>query len=679
MGRALVTQLSKEIAQNLSKNIKAGPAEKSIDEWIARRIGSSSQAYETLARQAAYNVVLKVFIYDMIKGRFGLDEPSTVSLGSYLASFETAYTSTGWHCFRPTLLDSIVVGCNHRASDLLQRIMSIMKSLRGQSVDLLGRLYEDLIPQEDRRKLGEFYTPQPIAAFMTRWILDKPRRIVDPACGSGGFLIEAIYRLIDLGIKPVDAVRYVHGVDYNPLAVTMATANILLRVPESQPNIECFDFLKAHTARSFENIVCNPPYTRHHELSGEYKEEIARIVGDEAGIRLSRLSSVYVHFLIHSLESMRDGGRMAFITPNEFLDVDYGKILKKFLREKSQIRSFIIFHESSLLFRQALTTACITLVEKGRAQEEVTVIKLESWPDSSTSLIEAIEGTRTSLPGARIVRVPQSSLDYQTKWSRIGEPVAVRSRLVVEMRNLARVKRGVATGANEFFILSDDERKKWKIHQKYLRPIIANSRFVPFVDITEADLRSLCREGMKTWLLDINLPIEELECDPVVKYLAYGQRRGFNKRYLTKTRDLWYSQEHRAIPPIIFPLMIRQNPRFVYNRTQAIISNNLHGVYPESELFKGHSQVEAFLGYLNSSLALGDLSSVGRTYGGGLLKLEPGEVERLPVLDITALAERDINDLAHGFLELCKAARVGTPDAARSNLDEVVKKVTQHT
>lgn len=645
-----------------------------IRDWIARRIGVSTNAYETLARQSAYNLVLKVMIHEMVRERYGLAEPAPATVETYLRSFEEACSRTGWDVFRPSLLDFLATGCNHESADTLQKMLSTLMSLRSQPADVIGRIYEELIPQEDRRRLGEFYTPRSIAAFMTRWVLVKPTEsLLDPACGSGGFLIEAMYRYMELGLSSKQAADLIHGFDYNPLAVTMTSANILLRAPDSVPHINCLDFLKSPIEGLFDAIVCNPPYTRHHELLRDYKEEISEIVSQEASRRISRLSSLYVHFFIHAMKTLARAGRMAFITPNEFLDVEYGVELKEYLLKSCRIRALIIFHESSLLFREAQTTACITLVEAGEPDGEVTIVKSESWPGSPNGLLELIEGKRDSLQGSRVIRVPQKLMDPSAKWTRIGEAAPIRSKLLVPLGEIARVKRGIATGANSFFVLSDKEIKQWGISQKYLRPVVTNSRFVPHLDFRSQDFEFLRTQGMKVWLLDVASPPEGLRGDPVLQYLEFGKRSKVHERYLTRTRTIWYTQEQRSAPPIIFPLMIRKNPRFVCNHANVVITNNLHGVYPKESILQEPYRLEALLAYLNSSFAARSLPYVGRTYGGGLVKLEPKEVEALPVIDVRRLSATLVKQMAKRFVELCAAVRAGQAHSARKKIDGLIE------
>ncbi len=675
-GRDLIADFSRIIGRQITARTSSDHITKArVDEWIARRIGVSSNAYDTLARQAAYNFILKAIIFETIRNRFGFEQVRAGSMSDYLSSCRLAHDRTRWDAFRPNLLDDLLEGCNHQSSMLLERILRPLASVGSQKVDYIGRLYEDLIPQEDRRRLGEFYTPGPIAKFMTRWVIDaRERTVLDPACGSGGFLVEALHRFSELGLSPAESVSRAHGIDINPLAVTMATANLVLRVPDGEPQVRELDFMRTPTDGEETSIVCNPPYTRHHELSAEYKEEIGSIISQESGRRTSRLASLYVHFFTHALSRLPRNGRLAFITPNDFLDVNYGIEFKEFLLKRFRIRAIILFEESSLVFREAQTTACITFVESGPPDDDTVFIKLHEWPTSPNELIDVVEGKVDSLSRGKVRRIRSDSLNPRLKWSRLEEPLPPRYSLLIPLRSLARAKRGIATGANDYFVLSDRAVKTWGIENQFLKPIVTNARFVPDLDFTPEDFQRIRTQGAKVWLLDVPAYREELD-GGMRRYLEWGERRGINKGYLTRTRDLWYLQEQRAPPPIIFPLMVRQRPRFVYNKTNALITNNLHGVYPIAKSLEDPIRIKALLGYLNSSIALQSLPYVGRTYGGGLLKLEPREVESVPVPNMEEIPTGVQRRIAKSFDGLCEAERGKTADIARRELDHVVREI----
>ncbi len=654
-------------------------------EWIEKQgLGRKEDPLRLLSRQAVYHLILKVMLYELVREEFALPSISSDSVKEIQRLFEAAYEKTELSAFKESLLDDIIHDFNGKLSRGLSDVANAVETVGANRADLIGRVYEDIIPGEERRKLGEYYTPRDIAEFMTKWAIRGKRDLVlDPASGSGTFLVESFYRLTELGCRPAEAIANLYGIDINPLAGLMSTVNLVARVPSSGPEISIADFLLSHPKQSkkFQSIVCNPPYSRHHELSKQYKDQIARQIDLESGGRISRLSSIYIHFFIHAASFLEDGGRMAFITPSEILDVDYAVELKQFILNHFTLKAVVIYPEEALVFPGTLTTACITLLEKRKPNPAHLVIFVNvnkaSEPGELLSVIE--EGQRKDLSCARVESIKQSDLKAEGKWSYATSAIPNVRRLI-SLRQIARVHRGVATGANEFFTLSKAEVEENKIEHRFLKRVIANSRNIPNYNFTDDDFRDLVRNGYKAWLLSCDKPKSELKGqDGLLKYLISGEHKEINKRYLTKARDLWYSQEKKIPAPIVFTYMSREKPRFVHNEATAITLNTLHTIHPTRSIMEDKRKLKALLCYLNSGICRGLLRRTGRVYGGGLVKLEPREVENLPVIDIENVAKNDISQLANLFDELCQASREGREDEIAKKIDKTLNRVIAHS
>jgi len=675
------TRLLEQIDSNLSQN-KRLHAE--MLEWAERQgLGRKEDRIRLISRQAIYHLILKLMLYELVRQRFSLPEASIDSLKDLHQLFETAYEATRIEAFASSFLDRIIQGCDGKLSDEISHVAELVENVEENRADFIGRVYEDIIPGEERRKLGEFYTPRDVAEFMIGWAIQTGNeRVLDPACGSGTFLVESFYRLAELGCSPNDAVRSLHGIDVNPLAVLMSTVNLVARVQESKPNLSVLDFLRVTSwkeEQKFQAIVCNPPYSRHHELSQDYKELIARTMDAECGGKISRLSSIYVHFLIHATGFLDDGGRMAFITPSEFLDVDYGVELKRFLLEGFTLRAIILFPEESLVFPKALTRACITLLERKRpiAGHNVIFIRLDRSPEPEDLLKVIRSGGRGGVSWGAIDLIPQSHLTPEGKWSY----KATKTREIsgfIPLRGVAQAHRGIATGANDFFTLSEGEVSRYGIERGFLKPIITNARRIPHYDFTKTDFQRLARAGNKVWLLSCDRPMEELRKHPgLMRYLALGKERGIHKRYLTQAREVWYFQERKQVAPIVFTYMSRKNPRFVYNKAEALTLNTLHTIHPVEAIAKDKVKLKALLCYLNSGVCADLLRRTGRVYGGGLVKLEPREVESLSAIDLEKLSNEEIALLGKLFDELCRSSREGRDGETKKRIDEVLARITE--
>jgi hypothetical protein len=625
-------------------------------------------AGETQLRQMAYGAVLKILLYTMLEQELNL--PSLADSGDPRTLMEEAWRRSRLEAFKPSWVDdalSLLASGGLRAE--LQRVAGILEKTPG---DVLGRLYEALVPQEERRRLGEFYTPKPIAEFMVAWaVRDASSSVLDPGVGSGTFLVEAVQRLRSMGVE--QPVERVVGVDVNPLAVLMATLNLLRVEPGSRPRVLLADFfdLSPLTLGYFSSVVCNPPYTRHHELSPEYKERIARVVESETGLRVSRLSSLYLHFFLHASTFLSEGGRLAFITPSEWMEASYGYPLRLLLKRSLRLRAILLFREDALAFPGVLTRACITLAERGKPAGRALLLELGEWPPTE-ALLEAVEGAAEGdLGWGRAKPVDPELLDPGSSWTTLPESGWAPPRGMVALGELAEVVRGIATGANEFFLLSEDETRRYRIEREFLRPAVPSARALAKLGLLifrQEDWNLLRAKGEKVYLFWCRRRREELGGTKALEYIRMGEEKGYHTRYLTRHRREWWWLEQREPPDAFLIYMFRRGLRAVLNEAKALAPNTLHCVY-----FRQKEHAKAVLAYLNSSTAL-ELAQ-HRVYGGGLRKLEPGEAEKIPVPDPRLLSEAELETLATLLDELDEAERKGLGEQARKALDEEVRRI----
>jgi len=627
---------------------------------------------DTLLWQLSYGVVLKLILYSVLERQLGFPSLTSVPTGELVDLLREAYERMGLHALKDLWID-----CGFKAlrsqelEELAQEAVRFIDAQAGE--DALGHVYEELTPQEERRRLGEFYTPRPVAEFMVGWAINSPKDcMLDPGVGSGAFLVEALYRLESLGLPRAQAASQLYGIDINPLAVLMATLSILQRAPGSRPHVFLADFFDVSplTAEAigmdrteFEAVVCNPPYTRHHELPQAYKERIARLVESESGLRVSRLSSLYLHFFIHSFSFLKEGGKAAFITPSEWMDSEYGKALREFLLKKAAIDAIILFNEDSMAFPGVLTRACITLASKERRTGKALLLRLKSWPSAETLLEVVREGEEGSYRWGRARLVDAETLNTSHRWTPLFETTLEVGlpNLLTKLSTLAKVTRGIATGANEFFTLSEREVREHGIEREYLKPVVASarqlSRYVRGYVLRRDDWDYMRGKGEKVYLLWCFKRKEELQGSNVLKYIERGEERGYNNRYLTRRRAAWFQVERRPPPDALLLYMFRKGLRVVLNEFRVLALNTLHCVYFKEDVREDAVKVKAILAYLNSDLAFKLASTSLRVYGGGMYKLEPRDAEAIPTIDPSKLRETQLEALANLFDELDQAAR----------------------
>ena len=390
------------------------------------------------------------------------------------------------------------------------------------------------------------------------------------------------------------------------------------------------DFTRFEPDRTYNLILTNPPYVRHHHLAPEDKERLQGIASDRLGVAISGLAGLYAHFLLLGDAWLADGGMAVWLIPSEFMNVNYGAALKTYLTERITLRQIHRYCPSDVQFGDALVTSAIVVFDKMPPPHGHEVLMSFGGPLSTPATSESVSLER---------------LSSTKKWTAFPgngtRPLATTSTL----GDFFTIKRGVATGANAFFILERAEARRRGIPEMFLKPILPSSRHLR-QDVIEADADGYPRLERSLVLLDCDLPEDVLrDRDPGFwAYLQEGRQQGIPAGYLASRRSPWYAQEQRDPAPFLCTYMGRRgangNPfRFFMNQSRAIAANVYLLLYPKGALKRALDKSPGLGGLIFSQLqaiTAEHLMGEGRVYGGGLHKLEPRELSSLPA---DALAE----------------------------------------
>lgn len=474
-----------------------------------------------------------------------------------------------------------------------------------RSLENLGALSSP--PGDDgvaRRRWGQVATPRPVADWMTNWACaDRPRRILDPAVGEGVF-IESVRDFF--GQRSAQC-PVVHGCEIDAdIARRLARRNLPLELRQ-------VDFLRARFASGFDAVIANPPYVRHHSHACDE----ATLAGLDrlCGERLSRMTNLYGLFLIKIRSLLAPGGRAAVIAPAEWLNADFGVPIKRHLLRKNAIEAIVQFSHASAVFSDALTTAAVVLLRGGRRAGDSVRL----------AMVDDAEGL-ARLDLDRATERSSGELNPAKKWSPMIEGRTRPAQSAHTLADIADCSRGIATGANDYFTMSESARRRWKIDRRDLRLCIVKARQVSGDRFTASDLRALMDADERVYLLS---PRGSLSI-PVNEYLAEGRRLGIPERYLPSHRPVWFRPEVRKPAPILVSVFARGRFRFVDNKAGVLNLTAYHGIYPHDD---SPARVGALVDYLNSPAAARSLADHRRIYGGGLMKLEPRDVESLEIPD----------------------------------------------
>lgn len=497
-----------------------------------------------------------------------------------------------------------------------------------------GEFYNLLIPQAKRRQLGQFWTDENLANLMTCWLLGKKtQRLTDVGCGAGNFL------LASRDISPQTALC---GIDVSPLLLNVTLAAHYTRAHSflDAPTLRQADFLDENVLAHSDAAICNPPYTRHHDIDPQRKDKLQNSLKAHFHLDIPRQGTLAFYFLLKLIAELPTGARAAVIVPMQVLDARYGKTAKRILASQTQLVAMIHFSPQLNAFHQVDVGATILFFEKGYARGNTfRHLTLNVIPKAQQALELIQSQAQGEIQIGAVTTRAQDDLLDTPKWfsftaNRSQEPLS-QNGIVVPLKHLARVVRGIATGANDFFTLTDAQVAELQLHAYVVRTIHRN-REIQDLHLDENQWQQLAKAGKRVWLLYLNGE-NSIEHPALVRYLAQGEKLGYPARSLIQTRRVWYAMEKREIPPIFFTILTRGNPRFILNQANVRPLNMFSLVYPNAAVLRAQA-VDELWALLNSQFSLARLHSVSRTYGGNTLKVEPRELDNLPVINPLALS-----------------------------------------
>jgi methylase of polypeptide subunit release factors len=483
----------------------------------------------------------------------------------------------------------------------LRRLTSLIRD--GQ--DPLGDAFCIMRTAADRRVDGATYTPPAIIAAMVGWASNGPIpvRTIDPGAGSGRFTVAA-----GLAFPEAQLV----AVELDPLAAMLCRANIAVHGMESRAQVmveDYRDFIPGPPIDGPSLYIGNPPYVRHHQIAPEWKRWLTATARGR-GLDASQLAGLHVYFFLATAQHASPGDRGVFITASEWLDVNYGALVRDLALDGLGGQAIHLIEPTAKPFEDADTTGAIMCFEVGSQPPTIRLRRAKSAADLG------------NLTGGQPIR--RERLTEARRWT----PLTRATRKIpdghIELGELCRVHRGAVTGANRVFVI-DAESNELPPEVMFATVTRARELFTAGAVLhATASLRQV---------VDIPPDLDHFEPDArklVDRFLRRAKRLGVHEGYVARHRPAWWSVGLRTPAPILATYMARKAPAIVRNMADARHINIAHGLYPREPM--GNNALDRLAKALQDSITVGE----GRTYAGGLTKFEPREMERLMVPDVTA-------------------------------------------
>ena len=542
---------------------------------------------------------------------------------------------------------------------------------------------------------GGYYTPEKIADFICRWaIRSEAEEILEPSCGDGSFLCAAAKRRAELShaaqpgerLQSEDAAqpgegaqsegaaqpgegaqsegvelsggrtqseaaampeargisgpehaqeseesrtaaagsRHIHGshilgIELDPAEAAKAAKRTPGAADVVQSDFFTYYYERIYRKKEFDVVVGNPPFIRYQNVNEAYRKKAFEMMTAE-GFHPSRLTNMWLPFLVLGSLCLKEAGRIGMVIPAELFQVNYAAETRDFLTKYFDRLTVITFKR--LVFEDIQQEVLLLLGERTSRTKGIQILELDGVEDLDTLGPEAFQSFE--------VKELDHSSEKWVKYYLTNEEIRLMRRLRQDTRlrdvnELFEINVGLVSGENDFFLLNEERVAQFGLGNS-VKMIIGKTEQLKGVILTREDFSQLKSQGKKVYVfVPENRPVEEVPKEEQ-SYIRYGEEQGFHRGYKCRIRKRWYCIPQSWEPDAFILRQVNRYPRIVLNRAEALSTDTIHklrfldGVRPE----------EVAAAFLNSfTLALGEIT--GRSYGGGVLTFEPGEIRKLKI------------------------------------------------
>ncbi|MGH2661970.1 MAG: N-6 DNA methylase [Actinomycetota bacterium] len=481
---------------------------------------------------------------------------------------------------------------------------------------------------ENTKLRGGYYTRPSIADFLAGWaVRRRDAQVLEPSCGDGAIVMPAAKRLGPRG--------QVTALELYPEEAKKA--EIAGGERTEVVTGDAFDwYLRTRPEASFDAVVGNPPFIRYQSWPEGHREKAFRILREE-GLHPTRLTNAWAPFVVLATLALRPGGRLGLVVPAELMQVTYAAEIREYLARKYSQLTMLTFRH--LVFDGIQQETVLLLGERQDCSSaEVALVEVDSDDDLLALSVQDAKRVRLDLDHAR------------EKWTQyyLSPRELDLIRTVEEadgfttLGEIAEVDVGIVTGRNDFFVLSPVQARELGL-RKWCRPLVARSVHIPGIDLKPEDWKQLLDEDARCLLLQLG-DRERDELPPrALAYVEWGEENGVHEGYKCRIRlPRWWNVPSDWIPDAFLLRQINDGPRIIRNGAGATCTDTIHRL----RLTDGVSPASIAAASMNSmTFAFSEIR--GRSYGGGVLELEPTEAESLPFPSLEReLPVEEINQLA---------------------------------
>ena len=473
-------------------------------------------------------------------------------------------------------------------------------------------------PIEGYNKLrGGYYTPDKISEFIAEWAIRKTSdSVLEPSCGDGSFLSAITTRYRKLGATDEQIQNNVLGIELDDIEAKKSA--------QYGTTVVCKDFFTYYQENiegkaQFDVIVGNPPFIRYQHFTEEYRK-IAFDLMHKHGFKPNRLTNIWLPFLVLSCKALKPNGRVGMVIPAELFQVDYAAEARQFLSAFFDKLTLVTFKR--LVFEDIQQEVILLLGERGCDKHGIRVVELDDAEDLITQGQKCLENSE--------LKELDHSRDKWVKYYLANEELELLKRLNGDPRisnatDLFEVNVGLVSGENDFFVINHATVEAFNLQHSVV-PIISRSEQLKGIQLTNEDYDRLIALGKKVYFFAPGDKEFDALTDEQKVYIQWGEEKGFNKNYKCRIRPKWYYVSQTWCADAFLIRQAHLYPRMVLNEKKALVTDTIHKV-KFLDGIDGRRVTAAFLNTYTFALS----ETIGRSYGGGVLTFEPGEMRKIRI------------------------------------------------
>lgn len=466
-------------------------------------------------------------------------------------------------------------------------------------------------PDVDKLR-GGYYTPDAIADFLAAWVAEAGAKLLEPACGDG-----AILRHLVRLAGPEQVV----GVELDPDEAVRAVAHGATVIED-----DFFHWFRPSERGVYDGVGGNPPYIRFGNWNESEREGALQFMREQ-GQPTTKLMNAWMPFVVASVLAVRPGGRVGLVLPAELLQVGYARALRAYLVDQCCEVTLISFRR--LVFPGILQEVVLLLATRGDGPAVIRGVEVEDGGE--LKFLDLSDSPAVAGP-----------LHDGEKWTKyylpVGEILGMR-RLREDARlsslgKYASVDVGVVTGRNSFFTMTDRAAEERHLTDLTISLVSRSAQLVGLA-FTEQDALTQAATTARSRLLSVPADTGPEEHEGLRQHVDAGETEGVHLGYKCRIRRDWWRVPSVSSPDAFMLRQIHRYPRIFSNETDATSTDTVHRVRLHND---SATAVQLAVAALNS-ITFASAEIVGRSYGGGILELEPSEAEHLAIPNPTLVEE----------------------------------------